>query len=208
MPDPTFGLIGGGVASGIGALFGASAEQAAAQEQARLTQEALNLQRQIYEEQTALLDPYVTAGTDVGLAGLVGLTTPAGQEEFLSQYYAGPQYQTLQQQSQQELLAAAAATGQIGGSATANQLQRIAPTLGLQALQQQQQQFGQLAGIGQAAATGTAQFAGQFGQTSANLLQNLGTYQAQQAAAYPGAFGTAFGQVGGFALGRGIEGLF
>ena len=208
MPDPTFGLVGGGIASGIGAIFGASAQQQAAAEQARLTQEALNLQQQIYEEQKALLDPYVTAGTDIGLAGLTGLTTPAGQEEFLAQYYAGPQYQTLQQQSQQELLAAAAATGQLGGSTAANQLQRIAPTLGLQALEQQYGQYAQLAGIGQTAATGTAQLGSQYAATSAGLLQDLGVYQGQQAAAYPAAFGTAFGTIGGYTLGQGLEGLF
>ena len=150
----------------------------------------------------------MTAGTDVGLPGLIGLATPTGQADFLQQYYQSPQFQTLQTQSQRDLLAAQAAQGQIGGSTTANQLQRIAPTLGLQALGQQQQQYAQLTNIGQASAAGTAQLAGQFGTTSANLLQNLGVAQGQQAAAYPAQFGTAFGQVGGFALGRGLEGLF
>ena len=208
MPDAGLSALGGGIASGIGALFGGSAQSAAAEEQARLTQEAIDLQREIYGQQQELLAPYVAAGTEIGLPGLVGLTTPTGQAEFLGQYFQSPQFQTLQTQSQQDLLAAQAAQGQIGGSTTANQLQRIAPTLGLEALSQQQQQYGQLAGIGQAAATGTAQFGGQYGATTASLLQNLGTAQGQQAAAIPSAFGTAFGQVGGFALGRGLEGLF
>lgn len=208
MPDPTFGLIGGGVASGIGALFGGGAERAAAQEQARLTREALNLQREIYGEQRELLQPFVQAGTDVGLPGLLSLVSPEGRSQFLEQYFESPEFSTLAGQAQRGVLSAAAAGGTLGGSGTENQLRRIAPTLGLQALQQQQQRFGQLTGIGQAAATGTAQFGGQFGQQAAGLLQNIGALQGQAAGAIPSAFGTAFGQVGGFGLGRAIEGLF
>lgn len=208
MPDPTFGLIGGGVASGIGALFGGGAERAAAQEQARLTREALNLQRQIYGETQENLRPYREAGTDVGLPGLLALASPEGRTDFLNQYYESPEFQTLEQQGRGSVLAQAAASGELGGSATGNQLRRIAPTLGLQALNQQQQRFGQLAGIGQGAATQTGQFGAQFGQSASGLLQNIGALQGQAAGAIPGAFGSAFGQVGGFALGRGIEGLF
>lgn len=208
MPDPTFGLIGGGVASGIGALFGGGAERAAAQEQARLTREALNLQKQIYGETKESLAPYLEAGTEVGLPGLLSLVSPEGRTDFLNQYYQSPEFQTLEQQGRGSVLASAAATGELGGSATQNQLRRIAPTLGLQALNQQQQRFGQLAGIGQSAATQTGQFGAQFGQSASGLLQNIGALQGQAAGAIPGAFGTAFGQVGGFALGRGIEGLF
>lgn len=208
MPDPTFGLIGGGVASGIGALIGGGGQRAAAQEQARLTREALNLQRDIYGEQRDLLDPYVQAGTETGLPGLLSLVSPQGRDQFLQDYFGSQEFQTLEGQQSDAALAAAAASGTLGGSATQNQLRRIAPTPGLQALGQQQQRFGQLAGIGQSAATGTAQFGGQFGQSAGALLQNIGALQGQAAGAIPSAFGTAFGQVGGFALGRGIEGLF
>lgn len=208
MPDPTFGLIGGGVASGIGALFGGGAERAAAQEQARLTREALNLQRDIYGRTREDLRPYLEAGTQVGLPGLLSLVSPEGRSQFLNQYYESPEFQTLEQQGRGSVLAQAAATGELGGSATGNQLRRIAPTLGLQALSQQQQRFGQLAGIGQGAATQTGQFGAQFGQSAAGLLQNIGALQGQARGAIPGAFGSAFGQAGGFALGRGLEGLF
>ena len=208
MPDPNLAIVGGGVGSGIGALFGGGAERSAAREQAALTREALNLQRQIYGEQRELLRPYVQAGTDVGLPGLIGLASPEGRSQFLSQYFQSPEFQTLAGQAQRSVLSQAAAGGTLGGSATGNQLQRIAPTLGLQALGQQQQQFGQLAGIGQGAATGTAQFGGQFATNAGNLLQQIGALQGRAGAAIPGAFGSAFGQVGGFALGRGLEAAF
>lgn len=206
MPDLTLGI--GTAISGIGALFGGSAEQRAAEQQAQLSRESLALQERIYEEQQALLQPYVAAGTDIGLPGLTGLTTPEGQAAFLEQYYTSPQFQVLEQQASGAELARAAVEGTLGGSATANQLQRIAPGLGLQALEQQYGQYAQLAGIGQAAAAGTAQLGTQYGQTAANIYSQLGTAEAQAAAAYPGTFGTAFGQVGGYILGQGLEGLF
>lgn len=208
MPSPIVGAIGGGLASAVGGIFAGRAQRSAARSQAAASREATALQREIFQQQQELLRPFREAGTEVGLPGLLSLVSPEGRTDFLNQYFQSPEFATLAQQGQRGVLSAAAAGGQLGGSATQNELRRIAPTLGLQALGQQFSQFGQLAGMGQAAAAGTAQFGGQFAQQAGQLIQQRGRAEGQAAAAFPAAFGNIFGQVGGFALGRGIEGAF
>ena len=202
MPDPVTGIIVGGSAFASSALSSKGASEAAdAQTDAAYQQ--LALQKHIYDEQTALLSPFVQAGTG-GLAGLTALSTPEGQAQYLEDYYGGAQFASQSDAARNQQLAAAEATGGLMGTSTANQLARISPTLGAQALQQQQNTYGQLANIGLSGAGATAGYAGQYGAGASQALGGLGAAQAYGAAAPYQAFGAGIGQIGGLAAGSEI----
>ena len=166
----------------VSSYLGYKGSKKAAQAQEDATDRSIALQREIYEKQLGLLEPYRQIGTDVGLPGLTSLSTPEGQAEFYSQYYDSPQFQAQAGQARNQQLAASEATGGLGATSTQNQLARIAPTLGLQALGQQQNLYGQLANIGQAGAGSQAGFAGTYGSNVGNLYGQLGGIKAGQAA--------------------------
>ena len=134
--------------------------------------------------------------------------SPEGRGAALEGFYGGDEFATLEQQARDASLAGAAAEGTLGGSGTRNILRRIAPNLGSQFLSDQFGRFGQLANIGLSAGGQQAGFAGQTGANIANLMTQLGTARGAEASAYPAQFGQAFGTVGGYSLGRGLEGLF
>lgn len=177
MPDPITGTVaaigGSSVLGGIGA-----SKQASAQKDA--TQQELQLYADIYEANKALLEPFRLAGVDA-LGGLSNLSTPEGQAAFYDEYYRSPQYQAIANQAQNQQLAAAEATGGLQSTSTQNQLARIAPELGLQALNQQTNLLGNLTNIGLSGAGSQAGFGQTYSQQAGGALGDLGAINAAQA---------------------------
>lgn len=208
MPDPSLALAGaGGLASGIGALFGGHAQSAAAKRQAQSLQEALDFQKGVYADQTKNNQPFIDAGHQ-GVEGLLGLLTSEGRANSLEEFYAGDEFATLNQQSRDATFAGAAGEGSLGGSASRNDLQRIAPNLGINNLNQEFSRFGSLAGLGAGVSGQQGGFASQQGGSIAAILAERGKALGQQDSAYSEQFGQAFGTAGGYALGKGLEGAF
>ena len=133
-----------------------------------------------------------------GLPGLEELSSLEGQSKYYEDYYNSPQFQRHASAARGQQLAASEATGGVQGSSTANQLARISPTLGLQALENQQNLYGQLTNIGLSGSEAQAGYTGQATQSQANALQNLGNIRAAQATApYQNVIG---------AIGTGLQG--
>ena len=165
--------------SNLGKVFGAS-KAAKAQERAAGKQAALA--RQVYNQQRQDLLPYLQAGYG-GLDALQHLFSPQGQSQFLNQYFSSPEYSTLADQSNSNILAGAAATHNLGSQTTTDNLARVAPTLGLQALGRQQELAGSLANLGRGAGATIGQEAGLYGQQAGSALGALGAARAGGAAA-------------------------
>ena len=166
----------------VSSYLGYKGASKAADQQEEAAERSIALQREIYEKQLALSEPYRQIGTDIGLAGLTDLSSQQGQADFYRDYYDSPQYQAQAGQARNQQLAASEATGGLGATSTQNQLARIAPTLGLQALGQQQNLYGNLASIGQTAAGSQAGYAGTYGANVGNLYGELGGIRAGAAA--------------------------
>ena len=176
MPDPVTGIAAGSsIIGGIGASKAASAQKQGAKDQ-------YALQKQMFDKQMSLMEPYARAGQgQYGLEGLQGLLGQQGQADFYSQYYDSPQFQAMANQSQNQQMAAAEQAGGLQSTSTQNQLARIAPQMGMQALQNQMNQYGSMATMGQNAATGQATAAGNFGKVGAESIGNIAAARAGQA---------------------------
>ncbi len=190
-------MFGSAVLGGIG---GANASR----KQAYQAEENLAFQRQLYDDTRRNLDPYRKAGLG-GLSDLSYLSSGEGRNQFLKEYFQGDEYHTLANQSSRDTLAGASASGGLNSSITGNQLGRIAPTLGLNALSAQQQRAAQLAGIGQNAAVSQGGFSGQYGALTSGIRNGLGQIQGYGAAA-PYRAGANF--LGGLAASGQFDNLF
>lgn len=187
--EPTFPEKGGGK--------GGSGAASRAQEQ------AIDLQRDQWNQITQNLAPYLSAGAPA-LQQLQGLTTLQGQQNALNDYYNSGQFADLSNQARYQQLAGAEATGGLGNTATGNALASIAPTLGQQWLSGQMQNYGNLMNVGMAAATGQATAGQNYANNTGQLLQGLGAIQAGRKGVLGGAMS---GAVGGAALGSLVPGI-
>ena len=193
----------------VSSAIGASAADKAADEQIKSSQQAIKQFQDTYAEQKDYINPYYQAGTNIGLGGLSALSSPEGQASFYRDYYQSPQYQQQASAAQNAQLASAEATGGLGATSTQNQLARIAPTLGLQALQQQQQQYGNLAQLGYGATGQLVHAGGQYGANIADLYGQQGAIRAGERTATGGFLSDAVGAIGGgISKGGGIGKLF
>lgn len=152
----------------------------AAKAQARTQQQAIDLQKQQFDQVTQNLAPYLAAGTPA-LQQLQGLATLQGQQNALNNYYNSGQFADLANQARYQQLASAEATGGLGSTATGNALASIAPMLGQQWLGGQMQNYGNLMNAGMSAATGQASAGQNYANNAGQLLQGLGSIQAGQA---------------------------
>ena len=189
---------------GTGLASQRAASQAAGQNtQASLAQ--IQLQREQRDDQIALLEPFRELGTSVGLEGLQRLSTEQGQQDYLGDYYGTTQYQAQAAQIRNQQLASAEAAGGLGSTTTQNQLARIAPNLGNQALQNQRNLYGQLANIGLQTSGSQASYAGRAAQNSYAALQSIGNANAE--AAQAGFQGAVQGAGLGLQIGGAIRGF-
>ncbi len=153
-------------------------------------------QERMFERSLELQEPYREAGYSA-LTGLQGLTDPAQRAETLQGYYAGPEFQQLQAQTEEQQLRNAAATGGIRGGANQAALATIAPQLGQQYLSGLNQQYTGLANLGMGAASqGSSQATG-LGQNISALQQQSGQAQAANSLAQGNIWGNVAGTIGG-----------
>ncbi|MEI7219126.1 DNA transfer protein [Pectobacterium carotovorum] len=205
-----------GIAKGIGNIVGSitGANQAAdAQVNAANQSNATNLQ--IYREQQDRLKPWLTAG-QTGLSGLTGIAgKPIDRNASLQSYFASPEYQQLANQARYQGLNAAEATGGLGSTATGNMLSSIAPQLGQNYLNmmtdQQNNMYQQLMGlsnVGLTAAGASNAAAGNYSNSYANNMSQIGAAQAKNylanGNALTGGLGFLSGTDAGQAFGAGV----
>ncbi len=194
----------------IGGISGSGSASRASDAQVQANRESIAAQQKMFEMQLELLEPYRQAGLP-GLEGLLDLSTPEGQAEYLQQYYQSPEFAAQSQAATNTQLAASEATGGLQSTSTQNQLARISPAMGTAALERQLNMYGNLANIGLSGSGSQAGYAGQFGQQQAAALQNIGAAQAGGHLARGQGTGNVFNTLGGLdwgKLGPAIGGLF
>lgn len=181
----------------LGAIFGGNA--AAAQE--RATKEAMDLQRQMYQQSRDDMQPWRLAGVG-GLQGLQSLLNDP------SSIQNSPAFQFRMAEGQKALERSAAARGGLAGGGFMKGLARYSQGLASEEYGNQYNRLANLAGMGQS----TAQNLGALGANYANSMSNLygakGNAQAagQQAIGQGIAGGLgSLGRLASFGLGGGFN---
>ena len=174
----TWGFVAVGVGGVVGSYIGSQASKDASAQQQASAQQGIESQEAMFDKSLELQQPYREAGYEA-IQGLQGLADPNQRGQMLNDYYAGDEYQALQGQQNEQALRNAAATGGIRGGNTQAALANIAPSLGQNFLNNQQNQFTGLANMGMGAASQGAQGAQQFGIQQSALQQQIGQAQAQ-----------------------------
>ncbi len=174
------------------ALIGSQASRSAAKTQAQAAREAGDVQREIFERQVELSQPYREAG-ETALNKLIPLATeytPFGMEQF----QADPGYGFRLSEGQKALERSAAARGNLLSGGTGKALTRYGQEMGSQEYQnafnryQAERQarlnpLQSLAGVGQ---TASQQLAGQAGQFGSNMAEAIGAGGQARASGYMG----------------------
>lgn len=188
---------GGAALSGLGSVIGgitqANAAEKAAEQQAQAAQNALALQREMFEYQKGLLEPYRTAGTAAleRLSGAMGLGGQAQQQKMLEM---DPGYGFRLGEGLKALERMQAARGNMlsGGAMKAGQ--RYAQDYASGEYGNAYNRLANIAGLGQTAGT-------QLGNAASQFSTNAGNVMGQEANAL------AAGRIGrGSAYGNAIQG--
>jgi hypothetical protein len=174
------------------AAIGASASRSAGKTQAQAAAESGNLQREIFERQVELQQPWLKAGEEAlnRLRPLAMEYTPFGAQQFQQD----PGYQFRMSEGMKALERGAAARGGLLSGATLRGTQRFGQELASQEYQnafnryqaERQARLGplqSLAGVGQTTAQGVASQAGTMG---ANMGQAMQAGAAARASGYVG----------------------
>jgi len=225
---------GGLIGAGVGAMFGmpqvgaaiggalqgsaAASDQAKAIEQAgqqaaQSTQQAADIQRQLFERQVALQEPWRQAGVGA-LNKLIPLSeqyTPFGMQQFQQD----PGYAFRMSEGMKALDRSAAARGGLLSGATLKGAQRFGQDLASQEYQNAFNRYGiererrlnplqSLAGVGQTSANQLGGYAGQLGQNLGNLAMTGAATQAQGGLAAANVRASQYGGLGS-ALGTALN---
>ncbi len=202
-------LIGGKMSSD-------AASDAAAQANAQ-NQRGLDLQREMFDEQKRLSEPYRQAGLTgqnrlMEMLGLGGDTGAAGYGRYakdfsMQDYQQDPGYAFRLSEGLKQLGSQARAQGGAGGGRTMMGMQNYAQGLASQEYgnafnryqtnrQNQLAPLGSLMSSGQAAAVGQAGQAGQYGANASNMLSQMGVNTGGATLAGSSAYGKAIGDIG------------
>lgn len=204
--------------AGLGAKLGGSLQEAAAAgEQAQATQQAAateadaaryaaDIQRQMFERQIALQEPWRQAGVGAlnKLIPLASEYTPFGMQQFQQD----PGYAFRMSEGMKELERSAARRGGLLSGATLKGIQRFGQDLGSQEYQNafnryqaertaRLQPLQSLAGVGQTSAQQMGGYAGQYGQNIGNLSTGAATNQANALLAGAKLRSSQYGALGG-----------
>lgn len=168
------------------AVLGAASSRSASRTQAKAAQAGIDAQREMFERQVELQEPWRQAGVNA-LAKLQGAVdyTPFG----MSQFQQDPGYAFRLAEGQKALERSAAARGGLLSGATGGALQQYGQNLASQEYQnafnryqaERQARLGplqSLAGVGQTAAQTLGGQAGAYGANMANLLGSVGAARA------------------------------
>lgn len=199
-------LIGGGLGL-VGNLIKSNAQKRASQQMANSTGQAIDLQRQMFEQGQAATSPYRQAGQQA-LGQFQGLMTPQGQAQFAQEYTQGPMFGMLQDQAEQATLRNASATGGLRTGQANVALSSIAPQLINQAYGQQLQGLQSLMGQGYGAASQTAGLAPQVGAQLGGLTMQQGSQQAMANTAMQSGLADTLGQFGGLMVAQGLDNYY
>lgn len=154
----------------VGGIVKGRAANKAADRQVEAGESAIEFAKESRDIAREDLSPFRETGV-TALGQLEGLVTdPQKQKEFISD---NPFFQALQQQTTENVLGAQAARGKLGSGGTSKALQNALVLLGSDLLGQKVGQLQNLAGLGQAAATGQA-------QVSQQTAQQVGETRLQQ----------------------------
>lgn len=197
--------LGGGMQQSAAAGEQAKAIEAAGQQAAQSTQQAADIQRQIFERQVALQEPWRQAGVGA-LNQLIPLSQqyqPFGMEQF----QAEPGYGFRLSEGMKALERGAAARGGLLSGATLKGIQRYGQDLASQEYQnafnryqaERQARLGplqSLAGVGQTATQQLGGYAGQMGQNLGNLAMTGAATQGQAGLAAANVRASQYGGLG------------
>ena len=201
MPNPTIGMIGLSVASGV---MQSSAQKRAAATQSASAQQGIEEQRRQFDAVQKLLAPFVSGGTtafgqQMNLAGAAG---PDAQRAALQAIEQGPEFAALTRQGENAILQQASATGGLRGGNIQAALAQFRPQVLSGLIEQQYGRLGGLAQMGQNAATNQATFGQATGQNVSQLLAQQGAARAGGTLAAANTWGNLLGDAG-MLLGRG-----
>lgn len=192
--SPVGQAVVGGVGSIVGGVLEANAAEKAAQTQADAAANALALQREMFEYQKSLLEPYRTAGTKAleRLSGAMGLGGPGSQQQMLEM---DPGYGFRLGEGLKALERMQASRGNFlsGGALKAGQ--RFAQDTASQEYGNAYNRLANIAGLGQTAGTQMGGAAAGFGTSAGNIMGQeanaLAAGRLGRTSAYTGALGGA-----------------
>jgi len=217
MPDPISATVAA-VSSAGSAAIGARGAKKAAQAQERASQQAQDTQREIFERQTELAEPFRQAGITsqnelMRLLGIGGDATAADYGMLTRQFrpedmQMDPGYAFRLSEGQKALERSAAARGGLLSGSMLKGAQRFGQEMGSQeymnAFNRAQAQLGtrlgtlgSLYGAGQAAAQQVGEQAGQYGANVGNLMMQSGQARASGYLGQANALSNALGQAAG-----------
>jgi len=204
-------------ASLIGGKMSSDAASDAAGQANAQNQRGLDLQREMFDEQKRLSEPYRQAGLTgqnrlMEMLGLGGDTGAAGYGRYakdfsMQDYQQDPGYAFRLSEGLKQLGSQARAQGGAGGGRTMMGMQNYAQGLASQEYgnafnryqtnrQNQLAPLGSLMSSGQAAAVGQAGQAGQYGANASNMLSQMGVNTGGATLAGSSAYGKAIGDIG------------
>lgn len=206
-------VIGGGLQQAASAGEQAKAIESAGQQAAQSTQQAADIQRQMFERQVALQEPWRQAGVGA-LNQLIPLSqqyTPFGMQQFQQD----PGYGFRMSEGMKALERSAAARGGLLSGAQMKGVQRFGQDLASQEYQNAFNRYQRerearlnplqsLANVGQTSAQSLGGQAGQMGQNLGNLAMTGAATQAQGGLAAANVRASQYGGLGS-ALGTALE---
>ena len=204
-------------ASLIGGKMSSDAASDAASQANAQNQRGLDLQREMFDEQKRLSEPYRQAGLtgQNRLMELLGLGDNTGRARFgqyardfgMQDFQQDPGYTFRLKEGLDQIGSQARAQGGAGGGRTMMGIQKYAQGLASQEYgnafnryqtnrQNQLAPLGSLMSSGQAAAVGQAAQAGQYGANASNMLSQMGVNTGGATLAGSSAYGKAIGDIG------------
>lgn len=161
-----------------------SGEQAA-DVQYQAAQAGIEEQRRQFDKLVELMSPYVTAGTGAlsQQQALLGLTSPAAQQQAISAIEQSPTMTAFSRQAENAILQNAAATGGLRGGDTQAALAQFRPQLLSGLIEQQYGRLGGLTQVGQASGAFQAAQGMNLGENTSDLFGRGAAAQAMGIAA-------------------------
>lgn len=177
-----------------GAIIGGNAAKSAAATQAAANDRAIAAQQAQQAQTRGDLMPYNQAGQKASdlQADLLGLSGATRQQAAITALQGQPLYQSLKRTGTEALLQNASATGGLRGGNTQGALAQFEPNLLAGVIQNQLQNLGGVASLGENAAAMT-------GNAGSNSANNISALLAGTGAAQAGAQATAGGYAAGAA---------